>query len=288
MRIANPVEAFQLADAHFLRHHTERTRIDVPASGGHRHIARAFAQFLHERARTCRVVFNILVQFLQIGPGFVPALDRVLRITITQKIGKPHQEGAPRTGIGRASIDELVRVFLRPGQQFFSGLGRCLHLVGVIFKKGARWIIGNHNALALRHFLHTPCWFKIDILKLRQAVIRQRDDVGPYVIGKSGGKRIRPDDHHVYVNSVGALLRLDFPRQFRRRCLVEGEARNQRFLLGCEIVEDRLGQGQIASGINDVERYWRRRQFRRLCPYAFRQHDTHAGRNPGPRHECTT
>ena len=121
MRVGDPVEALQRADLRFLRHDAEDARVDVPAGRRHGHVARAFAELLHDRAGAGRVIFDVLAELLEIGPGLVPALRRILRILVAENVGQAHDEGAAGAGIRRARIDEPVRIGLGPGEQF---LGR--------------------------------------------------------------------------------------------------------------------------------------------------------------------
>ena len=74
----------------------------------------ALAELLHRRAGAGRVVLDVLAELLEIGPGLVPALHRVLRIAVAEDVGQAHQEGAAGAGIGRARIDEAVRVLPWP------------------------------------------------------------------------------------------------------------------------------------------------------------------------------
>src|SRR6266851_4743808 len=87
MRIHDPVEALERNHLSLLRHDTEGARVDVPAHLSRDHVARALAELLHRRPGAGRVVFDRLAEFLEIGPGLVPAVLGIVRVLVAEEIG---------------------------------------------------------------------------------------------------------------------------------------------------------------------------------------------------------
>ena len=84
-----------------------------------------------------RVVFDVLAELLEIGPGLVPALHRVLRILVAEDVGQAHHEGAAGTGIGRARIHEAVRDWPWPRRAVpRPSSARCFTLSGMYSSSG--------------------------------------------------------------------------------------------------------------------------------------------------------
>src|SRR6516225_2047237 len=98
------MEALQRSDLILCRHDAEIARIDVPARGRRDDVARAVAELLHGGGGAGRVIFDAAIELLEIGPGLLPAIDRIHWILVAEEIGEPHDEGAARPRIRRTRI----------------------------------------------------------------------------------------------------------------------------------------------------------------------------------------
>src|SRR3546814_6116808 len=80
VRVVDPGEVVESLDLEVLGHNAQGTRVDIPAGDGDRHIATAFAQFLHDRSRATGIVGHAVVALLEDVPGFLPTIDRIIEI----------------------------------------------------------------------------------------------------------------------------------------------------------------------------------------------------------------
>ena len=284
MRVNHPAEIFQRGDFRFLRHDAENAWVDVPTGCRHDHVTRAFAEFLHRDAGAGRIIFDILAELFQIGPSFVPALDRIFRILIAEDVGQAHDEGAAGARVRRAGINEFVRIGLSPSEQFFHRGRRVLHLVGHIFEQRARGIISDNNALPLRQRLHHRSAFEIDRIQIRQVLAILPHDVEPELLLNASGERVRAGEHEIDIDAVRVLLRFDFARQFGSRCLGEGEFRNEVRLRLAIGLKRFLRERQIAGDVDDIDRDC----FLWQCELGLRTRHAERGDTRSALHEAAT
>ena len=177
------------------------------------------------------------MQFLEVGPGLVPALYRITRISVAKEVGQAHQERTPRAGICRTRVEELVRIFLGPSQKLLRRGRDLLDAIRHIFEQRAGWVIGDDHAEILAQRQHAMGRFKIDCREIRQGggVIRQKLD--PQVLGNTCGKCIGACQNEIDVEPVRSLLRFDFAWKFRGWCLGERDLRHK-FRLGLGVIFD--------------------------------------------------
>ena len=170
----------------------------------------------------------------------------------------------PGTGIRGTRIDQAVRDWPCPGEQFLGGRRRRLHPLGHVFEQRAGWIIGDDDALPFRERLHLGGGRQIDVVEFRQCSRIGAEQVDPELLVDAGGQRVRAGQHEVDVDAARILLRLDLARELRRRRLGEGDARNEIGLCLAVIFDGLLRQREIARDIDDVERHrlLRQRQLR--------------------------
>ena len=224
MRIIDPGEAIECAHLELLGHHAKGAWIDVPAGHGDGHVARAFAQFLHDSAGAGGVILDAAVEFLEVSPGLVPAGDRIFRVLVTQQIWQAHQEGAAGAGVGRTGVDQLVGIGLAPAQQFSRGFGRCFDLVGVVFEQWAGWHVGHHNALAVGQSLHSDRRAQVVVHQPREFGRMGRQQGLPQIERDTGRQCVGAGQHQINIGAASRLHGADFCWQLGCWRLGEGDA----------------------------------------------------------------
>ena len=262
LRVGHPVEAFQRADHGLLRHHAEDARIEVPAEMRGDHVARSLRQLLHHGAGAGGVVFDVLAQFGEVGPGVVPAILGVHRVLVLQDVGEALEEGAAGAGVGGARVDEAVLVGAGPVQQLLRGLWRRFHRVRHVFQDRAGRAEHHADRLVLRQALHLQRAGEVDRLQVGQRGGVVGDDRDPQLLVDAGGQAVGAGENQIDIDVVRVLLRLDLAGQFRRRRLRERDMRHQlRVRLGVGL-HRALRELQLAGDVDDVERDGRGRQGR--------------------------
>ena len=229
-------------------------------------VARALAQLLHRGAGAGRVVLDALAELLQVRPGLVPALDRVLRVLVAEDVGQAHQEGAAGPRIGGARVHEAVGVGLAPGEQRLCGRRRLLHLLGHVFEQRSRRVVGDGDPLVLGELLHLRRARQVLSFEVGELVGVFRQQVDPQPLLDAGGQPVGAGEHEVDVDAAGVLLRLDLAGELGRRRLGEGDPADRLRMIGAVFLDRLLGQCEVAGDVDDVDRLWRRRQCRRLSP----------------------
>ena len=237
-----------------LRHDAEHARVDVPAAGGDDHVARAVAEFLHRAAGVARVVLDVLAELLQVLPGLVPALHRVLRVLVLQDVGKAHQEGPAGAGIDRACVEELVWLLPRPVEQL-------LRPSSAACRRARARIAGSVRTASRR----PPC--PVRGPSADACAARRRDRSPPVSAARRRARagarstalldavrqRAGPGQHQIDVDAVCGLHRFQLRGQLGRGRAREGDARDEIGVLVAEALDAFLRELQLAGDVDDVE-----------------------------------
>ncbi len=264
VRVVDPRHALERRDLVVLRHDAEHARVDVPAGHRDRHVARALAQLLHDRAGAGRVVLDAGVELLEIRPGLFPAVDRVLRILVAEDVRQAHDERAAGTRVRRPRVDQLVGIRLAPGEELGRGRRHLLHLVRVVLDQRARRHERDRDALVGGELLH----LRRGRLVVRDQVRELRrvfgQDLDQQSLFDAGGEEVGARQHEIDVAAARALHRLELARQFRRRRLGEVELGDEVRVLLRVLLDRVLRQREVAGDVDDVDRHRALRHRRNL------------------------
>ena len=210
-------------------HDAEGPRVDVPAGGRNDDVAGTLAELLHGRRGPGRVILDRRVEFSEVRPGLVPAVDGVLRDPCRpSRYGNPIMKVRPGPEFAGRAYMKRFGLALAQARSSSAVPGTLFTRSGAYSSSGPRRIIVDHDAetLALGSVKVQRRGLVI-LLEARQAVGVGGQKLQPEILLEPGRETVAARQNHVEVDASRILLRLDLAGEFRSGRLDVGDARDE-------------------------------------------------------------